>query len=215
MTSTAADAEAIVAFGIAETHFFLSGDLFEQPGVQRELTRQEMSDISMFGRVSESTIRARYAEFNYGSETWPVVDENRGQLRVMRPANSSRGVAIGKLVGLRLGKTGEFYLSVIRELVEETPGLLTVTLGILPGKPEAISVRSSDNMTRTATYTQGFRLPPTEGLGNAETLIIPARLAQRGRGVDIFHQGHGSAKQVTVSDFVERGDNFDRIMISG
>ena len=215
MTSTAADAEAIVAFGIAETHFFLSGDLFEQPGVQRELTRQEMSDISMFGRVSESTIRARYAEFNYGSETWPVVDENRGQLRVMRPANSSRGVAIGKLVGLRLGKTGEFYLSVIRELVEETPGLLTVTLGILPGKPEAISVRSSDNMTRTTTYTQGFRLPPTEGLGNAETLIIPARLAQRGRGVDIFHQGHGSAKQVTVSDFVERGDNFDRIMISG
>jgi len=215
IASAPADAEAIVAFGIAETHFFLSGDLFEQPGVRRELTRQEMGDIAMFGRVSESTIRARYAEFNYGSETWPVVDESRGQLRVIRPANSARGVAIGKLVGVRLGKTGEFYLSVVRELVEETSGLFTVTLGILPGKPEAISVRLADNKTRTATYTQGFRLPPSEGLATTETLIIPARLAQRGRGIDVFHQGHGSAKQVTVSDFNERGDDFDRVIITG
>jgi len=214
MASVPAETDAILTFGIAETHFFLSGDLFEQPGVRRELTRQEMSDIVMFGRVSESTVRARYAEFNYGTQTWPVVDESRGRLRVMRPTNSARGVAIGKLVGVRLGKTGELYLSVIRELVEETPGLFTVTLGILPGKPEAISVRSADNKTRTTTYTQGFRLPPTEGSATTETLIIPARLAQRGRGVDIFHHGHAVAKQVTVRDFIERGDDFDRVTIA-
>ena len=207
--------EAIVVFGIAETHFFLSGDLFEQPDVQRELTRHEMNDIKMFGRVSESTIRARYAEFNYGSETWPIIEEPRGLLRVSRPVNSTRGVAIGKLVGVKLGKAGEFYLSMIRELAEETPGHFTVTLALLPGKPEPVSVRSSDNMARTATYSQGFRLPPMEALGTAETLVIPARMAQRGRGVDIFHQGHGSPKQVQVLDFVMRGDDFDLITLSG
>jgi hypothetical protein len=210
-----AEADAIVAFGIAETHFFLSGDLFEQPGVKRELTRQEMSDIAMFGRVSESTIRARYAEFNYGSETWPVVDESRGQLRVLRPANSTRGVAIGRLVGVRLGKAGEFYLSVVRELAEETPGHFTVTLALLPGKPEAISVRSNDGKVRSATYTQGFRLPPMESLGTPETLIVPSNLSPRGRSIDIYHQGHGSAKPVTVVDFVERGTDFDRVTIAG
>ncbi len=209
------EAQAIVAFGIAETHFFLSDDLFEQPGVRRELTRQEMSDISMFGRVSEATIRARYAEFNYGSETWPVIDESRGQLRVARPANSTRGVAIGKLVGFKLGKSGEFYLSVVRELAEEAPGQFTVTLLVLPGKPEAISARSTDNKTRTSTYTQGFRLPSMETLGVPETLIVPTNLAARGRGIDIFHQGHGSAKQVNVLDFVERGYDFDRVTIAG
>jgi len=52
-------------------------------------------------------------------------------------------------------------------------------------------------------------------LATTETLIIPARLAQRGRGIDVFHQGHGSAKQVTVSDFNERGDDFDRVIITG
>jgi hypothetical protein len=210
-----AEREVIVAFGLAETHFFLSGDLFEQPDVKRELTRQEMSDIAMFGRVSETTIRARYAEFNYGTETWAVVDESRGQLRVVRPTNSTRGLAIGKLVGFKLGKAGEFYLASIRALSEEASGQFIVTLAVLPGKPEATAVRSTDNKTRTATYTQGFRLPPMESLSIPETLVVPGNLAARGRGIDIFHPGHGSAKQVNVLEFVERGNDFDRITIAG
>ncbi len=207
--------EATVAFGIAETHFFLSGDLFEQPDVKRELSRAEMNDIAMFGRVSESTIRTRYAEFNYGAETWPVLEEGRGQLRLARPANSTRGVAIGNLVGIKVGKSGEFYLAVIRELLEDTPSHFMVTLGMLPGKPEATSVRSTDNKSRSATYVQGFRLPPMEGVKVAESLIIPANLVHKGRGIDIFHQGHGSPKQVTLIEFIERGGDFDRVAIAG
>jgi cyclic-di-GMP-binding protein len=222
MATIPAEHNAIVAFGIAETHFFLSGDLFEQPDVKREMSRQETNDIAMFGRVSESTIRARYAEFNYGSETWAVIDESRGQLRLVRPTNSSRGVAIGRLVGVRVANTvdsatasNDFYLGVIRELVEETPNQYTVTLNMMPGKPEATSVRSSDSKSRTATYTQGFRLPPMESLGIPETLVIPANLAQRGRGIDVFHPSHGNAKQVNVIDFIERQSDFDRVTIGG
>jgi cyclic-di-GMP-binding protein len=207
--------EAIVAFGIAETHFFLSGDLFEQPGVKRDLSRQEMSDIAMFGRVTEATTRARYAEFNYGSETWPLVDEARDAIRLVRPSNSARGVAIGNLVGLRIGKPGEFYLASIRELIEEKPGSLIVTLALLPGKPEATAIRASDNKARNATYTQGFRLPPMPALSVPETLIVPAGFVARGRGIDIYHPGHGSAKQVIAEDWLERGSDFDRITIRG
>ncbi len=214
IASAPVETEAIVAFGITETHFFLSGDLFEQPAVKREMTRQELSDISLFGRVSEATIRARYAEFNYGSETWPVVDESRDHLRLVRPANSTRGVAIGKLVGVKRGSPGEFYLGVICELAEETPGHFTVVLAILPGKPEAISVRSTDHKIRTSTYTQGFRLPRMESIGVDETFIIPARLVERGRGLDFFAQGHSSAKQVKVVSFIKRGDDFDRVTIA-
>jgi cyclic-di-GMP-binding protein len=217
-----AEHNAIVAFGIAETHFFLSGDLFEQPDVKRQMSRQELSDIAMFGRVSESTIRARYAEFNYGCETWAVVDEARGQLRLIRPANSSRMLSIGLLVGVRVSTTtdissgsSDFYLGVIRELVEDTSGLFTVSLTMLPGRPEATAVRATDNKERTSTFTQGFRLPPMEALGVPETLIVPANFAARGRGIDIFHPGHGSAKQVNVRDFIERGVDFDRVTIGG
>jgi cyclic-di-GMP-binding protein len=215
MATIPAENEVILAFGVAETHFFLAGSLFEQPGVRRELSRQEMTDIAMFGRVSEATIRARYAEFNYGSETWPTVDESRWQIRVVRPSNSARGVRIGSLVGMMRTKGGEFYLSVIRELEEQTPGNIIVTLAMLPGKPEATAVRASDNKSRNATYTQGFRLPPMDALGIAETLIVPSNLAQQGHGIDIYHPDHGSAKQVNVLAFVERGVDFDRVTIAG
>ncbi len=215
MLSVPEEREAILSFGITETHFILSGDLFEQPGVKRELTRQETNDIAMFGKVSESTIRAKYADFNYGTETWGIIDESRGAFHVMRPANSPRGVAIGKLVGIKVGKAGIFYLGVVREIIEETEGQIMVTISMLPGKPEPISVRSGDMRARISTsYVQGFRLPPMEGLKIQETLIVPPSLAQKGRGIDIFHQGHGNPKQVTLVDFVERGVDFDRVIIA-
>ena len=209
------DKEAQLTFGISATHFFMSGDLFEQPDVKRELTRQEMNDITMFGKVSESTIRSRYAEFNYGTETWGIVDESRGFLRMLRPANSSHGVAIGKLVGIKIGKQEGFYLGVVRELSEELDGAIYATLAMLPGMPEATSVRSADNRNRKGgNYLPGFRLPPMDALRIPETLVVPAAFAQRDRGIDIFHAGHGSPKMVTVLDFVERGVDFDRVTIN-
>ena len=206
--------EAILAFGITETHFFMSGNPFQQPGVKSELTRQEMADIKMFGKVSESTIRARYADFNYGTETWGIVDESRGHVRLLRPANSAHGVAIGKLIGIKIGSQESFFLGVVRELVEELDGGIFATVAMLPGKPEATTVRSSDARSRTTNYVQGFRLPAMEAMKIPETLIIPTNLSQLGRGIDIFHPEHGRPKEVKVAEFVERGLDFDRVTIS-
>ncbi len=205
--------DAILTFGITETHFFVSGNPFQQPGVKSELTRQEMADIEMFGKVSESTIRARYADFNYGTETWGVVDESRGHVRLLRPSNSAHGIAIGKLVGIKIGTQENFFLGVVRELVEELNGSIFATISMLPGKPEATTVRSSDTRSRVPNYVQGFRLPPMEALKIPETLLVPSNLSHLGRGIDIFHQGHGSPKEVKVAEFIERGLDFDRITI--
>ena len=205
---------AILTFGITETHFFMSGNPFQQPGVRSDLTRQEMADIELFGKVSESTIRARYADFNYGTETWGIVDESRGHLRLLRPANSGHGVAIGKLVGIKIGKQETFFLGAVRELVEELDGNIFATIAMLPGKPEATTVRSADTRNRTAAYVQGFRLPPMDALKIPETLVVPSNLSQLGRGIDIFHAGHGSPKEVKVAAFIERGLDFDRVTIS-
>jgi cyclic-di-GMP-binding protein len=213
--SAPSESEATLAFGIAETHFLLSGDLFAQPDVKRELTRQENNDLAMFGKVSESTIRAKYADFNYGTETWPIVNESRGLVRLARPSNSPHGVAIGGLVSVRVGADRPFYLGVIRELFDDPDSFITVTVGLLPGKPEAVAVRSADPSARfAATYVQGFRLPPTDALKVPETLIIPHGLAQKGRGIDVFHPGHGSPTQVRLAEFVERGLDYDQITLS-
>jgi hypothetical protein len=46
-----------------------------------------------------------------------------------------------------------------------------------------------------------------------ESLVVPADLASQGRHIDIFHPGHGSAKEVRVVDVLERGADFDRVTI--
>jgi hypothetical protein len=208
-----AETSAQLTFGLSEIHFFMSGAIFEQPDVPRELTRQELNDIKMFGKVSEATIRARYADYNYGTETWGIVDESRGSYKLLRPSNSSHPLAIGRILGVKLGKQETFYLGVVRELVEEIDGTIFATVVMMPGKPEATAVRGPDDHAKAGTYTQGFRLAPMPALKIPETLVVPAGLAAVGRGLDIFHPGHGSPKQVTVLGFVERGADFDRVTI--
>ena len=136
-------------------------------------------------------------------------------MRMLRPANSSHGIAIGKLVGIKIGKRDAFYLGVVRELAEELDGVIYATLAMLPGKPEATSVRSADHRSRGGgSYVQGFRLPPMESLKIPETLVVPSAFVQRGRGIDIYHPEHGSAKEVKLVEFLERGIDFDRVTIS-
>ena len=214
LPSVPEETHAQLSFGLSETHFFMSGVLFEQPDVPRELTRQEMNDIKMFGKVSEATIRARYAEYNYGTESWGIIDETRGSYRLLRPANSSHSLAIGRILGVKVGKQDGFYLGVVRELVEDLDGAIHVTLNMMPGKPEATSVRGPDDHHKAGSYVQGFRLAPMPSLKIPETLVLPAGLAHVGRGIDIFHPGHGSPKEVRVVEFVERGADFDRVTIS-
>ena len=52
-----------------------------------------------------------------------------------------------------------------------------------------------------------------ESLKIPETLVVPAAFAQRGRGIDIYHPEHGTAKEVRLIDFFERGLDFDRVTI--
>jgi hypothetical protein len=208
-----AETSAQLTFGLSEIHFFMSGAIFEQPDVPRELTRQEMNDIKMFGKVSEATIRARYADYNYGTETWGIVDESRGSYKLLRPSNSSHPLAIGRILGVKIGKQDTFYMGVVRELVEETDGTIFATVAMMPGRPEAVAVRGPDDHQKAGAYTQGFRLAPMPALKIPESLVVPTGLASQQRHIDIFHPGHGSAKEVRVVDVLERGADFDRVTI--
>jgi cyclic-di-GMP-binding protein len=201
---------AALAFGIPEIHYFLSeGVVFEQPDKPRELTRQEKDDIAVFGAVTDRTRNMRAVDHNFGVENWAVVDEMLGAWRLLRPSTASRGVAIGRIVAVRLRDRGPFYLGMIKALVQETDGRIEITVALFPGKPEPIAVRGADSRTRQgASWTQGFRLPPLERLGIPESLVVPTGIAARGRGIELWD---GGPKDSTVHEILERGTDFDRV----
>jgi len=166
----------------------------------------------MFGKISEATKKVRHADVAFSTENWGVVDEGKGFVRLLRPSQSARGVAIGRLIGMRLGAEGTKFLAVVREIVQELEGSIFVVLVRLPGEPEAIAVRSTDMRNRPASqFVQGFRLPAVPDLKEPETLIIPSGLAQPGRGIDVIAQGEGECREVTLHEFVERGSDFERV----
>jgi hypothetical protein len=202
--------KAGLVFGMAEIHFFVSGGkIFEQPDKTRELTQLEKQDIEVFGRVTERTQSRMTAEINYSVEGWAVVDEMLGAVRVQRPQTSSRGIAIGRLVAVRLGDTAPFFLGLVSELVTEIDGRIIATVTLFPGKPVPAAVRASDSRNRTsAQWVQGFQLPALEKINVPATLVVPSGMGTRGRGVHTWDAG---VKESTVEEIVDHGSDFDRI----
>ena len=205
-----AEKTAGLAFGQNEIGFFVTGGkVFEQPDRKREMTRQEKQDIEVFGRITERTQTMMLSEYNYSVETWTVVDEMMGAWRLQRPPTASKGVAIGRLVAMRVGDAGQFFLGMLSALSQETDGRLVVTVTLFPGRPESIPVRAADARNRAnAQWSQGFRLPALERINIPQSLVVPSGVAARGRGIEVWIEG---PKESTVYEILERGTDFDRI----
>jgi hypothetical protein len=201
-----------LVFGITDIHFFVTGGkMFEQPDKKRELTRQEKQDIEVFGQVTERTQSRMVAEHNFTVEPWPVVDEMRGAWRVQRPTTTSKGVAIGRLVAMRMGDTAPFFLGMVSALAQETDGRIIITITLFPGRPEAVPVRAADARNRAnPKWVEAFRLPALEKANIPASFVVASGIASRGRGLEIW-QGEGSVKETTVYEMLEHGTDFDRI----
>jgi hypothetical protein len=205
-----AETEVGLVFGLQEIWFFLSGGKpFEQPDKKRELTRQEKQDLEVFGQVSARTQSMMMSGLNYSVENWGVVDEMLGAWRLTRPPTSSRGMTIGRLVAMRVGDTGGFFIGKVSALSQEGDKVVA-TVTLFPGKPECVPVRAGDARNRsTAQWTPGFRLPGLEKAKLPPSLVVAANVAARGRGVELWEAG--APKEHTVEESLDHGTDFDRV----
>ncbi|HUP29353.1 MAG TPA: hypothetical protein VM122_04200, partial [Usitatibacter sp.] len=183
-------------------------------GQTRELTRQEKQDIEVFGQVSSRTQSMMVAEHSFTAESWGVIDEMLGAWRLVRPANASRGVAIGRLMVMRPADTSPYFLGMVSALVQETDGRVVITVTLFPGRPEPVAVRGADfSRSRTSTkWLEGFRLAPLEKLRVPASLVLPSGVAAAGRGIEVWE--NGAAKQAMVAEIIERGSDFDRVRLA-
>ena len=198
-----------LVFGLNEIWFFVSGGkAFEQPDRKRELTRQEKQDLEVFGRVSERTQAMMLSELKFDVENWNVVDEMLGSWRLVRPPTSSRGITIGRLVAMRVGDAGPFFLGKVSALSQEPEGVVA-TITLFPGKPEAVPARAGDARNRAnAQWSPGFKLPALEKAKVPASLVVGAGVSARGRGVEVWE---GEPKEKTVEDVLDHGTDFDRV----
>ena len=162
-------------------------------------------DIAVFGRVTERTQNMMAVTHTYTPETWDVVDESRSGIRLRRRPGATKGVAVGKVVGVKLGEAATLQLGMVRSLTDEGEGLVA-TVTLFPGTPEPAAVRGAK-----VPWSQGFALPAIEKLGVPASLVVPVPMAYRGRPVYFWKDGAVGAR---VQDVTERGIDFARVTLS-
>jgi len=203
-------ARASIVYGIADLHFFASGGkAFEQPGKTRELTSQEKQDIEVFGRITERTqskMMVGGTQRVVTAEAWQVVDEAMGSVRLERPANAAKPIGVGRIVGVRLGDTGDFYAGFVSEVSQEDDGRILVGVTIFPGKPQPIAVRPA---RKPDAWQPALALPALEKLKVEASLVVPATLGARGRALEVWTN---AAAPLTVRTLLTRGVDFDRVI---
>jgi hypothetical protein len=197
--------QAGLVLGLNEAHFFLSGGkAFEQPGKERVLTAQENNDLAVFGRVTERTqSMMATAGPSFTLDSWDVVAEGLGAMRLRRRTAGSRSATVGRLAAVRTAAGAPFQLGVVRALFNQAEGIEAV-VAFYPGKPEPLAARA------TGPWVQAIGLPAIEKLGVPPTLVVPTAMASRGRALQV--RDGQDTRDVKVQEVLEREAEFARVV---
>jgi hypothetical protein len=200
---------AMVCNDMAAIHYYVSGKVFRQPGVQKELTQKERDQIATFGRISTKDEDDYSAVHGFLLEHWQVEDESVSGLRMVRPPGTpGKRFAHGQLVAVRPGDSKNFMLAQARWLMQGTEGALNAGLRLLPGLPAAIAVRSYGLNAGNEKYVPALTLTEVAALKSPPTLILPAGWYKPKRVIEVFVQ---QALRVRLVELIERGTDFERM----
>ena len=201
--------EAMVCNDMAAIHYYISGKVFRQPGVQTELTQRERDQIATFGRVSTKDEDDYSAVHGFLLEHWNVQDESVSGLRMVRPVGTpGKRFAHGQLVAVRPGDAKNFMLAQGRWLMQGSDGALNAGLRLLPGLPASIAVRHYGLNVAQEKYVPALTLTEVTALKSPPTLILPAGWYKPKRGVEVFVQ---EPLRVRLEELIDRGTDFERM----
>ena len=94
--------------------------------------------------------------------------------------------------------------------MQEGSGGLVVGVSVLPGMPEAVSVRHAPtNVGHADRYVRGFLLPPVAAIHDEGSIVIPCGMYQASGTLEVF--SNGKVRQVRMKHIRQRGVDFDRV----
>lgn len=198
--------------GFDAIHFQLTGQVSLEEGRSGYLDHHQHEEIATFGRLTS------HADGGNGElpatllEEWRVVDQSVGDLRLERPLSPPGKPLVGdQLVAVRLHDGEGFILGKLRwvAMSASRDGLLA-RIGLLPGRPEGITVRGSESGSRSMQVRRGLFLPDMEQLGEPASLLIPLRWFAASRTIDVEVQGK-DAHRIRLDKLVERGADYERV----
>lgn len=196
-------------------YYLISGHEFSQPSASNVYSRKEYELLYAFRhRVDPSQqLFVESPERDVPADEWEVLNESANGFRIERRRVGQR-VAHKQLIAIKPPDGDRFVLAQAHWLMQERDSSLVAGVEILPGSPEAVSVRrvhtgaGMPSAPATDLYSVGFMLPEVPAMGSGASLVIPSGWYQSGR---ILEMHTTTTWQVRMTGLLQRGSDFERV----
>ena len=204
-----AESSVQLCFAFPAIHFFLNDATpFKQPGETLDLAPEIMEDMRMYGRVTKRTEKLLVARLGFTLENWRCLDQSAGGFRLSRSGEGER-ISQNLLLALRPEASEHFTLAVVRWLVMNEDGSLSVGTRALPGFPTPLAARQVTLNPRDAgPFVPAFQLSAVPEKKEPASLVLPIGWFQPGKRIHIYGSQMEEAKLIAL---LEKGANFERV----
>lgn len=177
----------------------------------RLMTFGERADEVEDGSHAQARARREALRLGLAPACWQRVDQSVGGFRI-RHAAGGEPLGHRQLVGLRPQGGRHCLLGDTRWLMVGDDGHIEAGVEVLAGVPRVVSVRPAPDPATAMPWQQAFLLPGSSALGTPASLVLPIRLFQPERQIEL--QEDARSRRLTLGRLLRRGANFDQCEFS-
>ena len=202
---------ARVTVGFDAMHFFISSsEEFIQPDSASTYSRAEFEELFTFrDQATPGHALSIKPKVDFPIEEWTVINHSANGFRLAR-SHAGQKIAHSQLLAVCPHDGERFLLGQASWLMQEGSGGLVVGVSILPGMPEAVSVRHAPTHAAHADrYVRGFLLPPVAAIQDEGSIVIPSGMYQASGRLEVHVDG--KSRLLRMKHIRQRGVDFDRV----
>ena len=160
--------------------------------------------LAVFGHV------VRHEERSGQSETWRILQRDRDEFHLFRPAGSGEArLALRNLIVLRPELNAPFALAVVSSLSVCVDGGLCIVARVFAGEPQPFLMEIRDKTSGASSRHPALMLPAGNG-GVMASMFVPVGLSARAAASRFLEPQSNSALSIRLASCIERGSDHER-----
>jgi len=203
------EGKASVAIGFDAMHFYIGGQEFVQSDAASTYSRDDFDQLFTFrDRANPTASLSIRPNRDYALDTWLVINHSANGFRLAR-SDAGQKITHSQLLSLCPHDGEHHLLAQASWLMEEDSGGLLLGVSVLPGLPQAISLRPADAPEgKHERFSRAFLLPPVVAIHEEGSLVLPKNIYQASRVMELQH--NGETLRIRLKHILQRGMDFDR-----
>lgn len=171
--------------GLEAVHFELSGrQVFRAPARGDTALRREREEFETSGDRSQNAEDSADKNDSH-VESWRLVDESAGGLRISRPLKEGARIGAGLIVAVKTTDSQRFTLGNVRWALREGDNSLAAGIQLFPGEARPVAIRIMDSGETSSSWRQGFLLPEIAALNESASVVVPAGTFRPDRSIEV------------------------------